>query len=88
MQGSRLYVGNLDYSVTEEQLQELFTKCGEVKEVKIIEGKGFAFVEMSTQEEAEKAQKELNDTEFSGRPLKIDEARPRRSKPRSDFRRY
>ncbi len=85
MQESKLYVGNLKYSVTSEQLKELFSSYGEVKSVNIIEGKGFAFIEMASPEEAEKAKDALNDTEFDGRPLKIDEARPR--KPRSDFRR-
>ncbi|PIU25823.1 MAG: RNA-binding protein [Candidatus Infernicultor aquiphilus] len=85
MQENKLYVGNLKYSVTSEQLKELFSSYGEVKSVNIIEGKGFAFIEMASPEEAEKAKDALNDTEFDGRPLKIDEARPR--KPRSDFRR-
>ena len=77
MQGSRLYVGNLSYSVTSEQLKELFTKYGEVVKADIIQGKGFGFIEMSTSDAAEKAQKELNETEFEGRKLRIDEARPR-----------
>lgn len=85
MQENKLYVGNLKYSVTSEQLKELFSSYGEVKSVNIIEGKGFAFIEMASSEEAEKAKDALNDTEFDGRPLKIDEARPR--KPRSDIRR-
>jgi len=83
MQGSKVYVGNLNYSVNNEQLEELFANHGTVKSVNIIEGKGFGFVEMSTPEEAEKAKQALNDTEFNGRPLKIDEARPQ--KPRRDF---
>jgi RNA recognition motif-containing protein len=88
MQSSRLYVGNLNYSVTQEQLEELFKAHGEVKEVKIIEGKGFGFVEMGTQAEAEAAQKALNETDFNGRTLKIDEARPRKSRPNRDYQRY
>ena len=83
MQGSKLYVGNLNYAVTDPQLEELFNNHGTVKSVKIIEGKGFGFVEMASSEEAEKAKEALNDTEFVGRPLKIDEARP--FKPRKDF---
>jgi RNA recognition motif-containing protein len=86
MEGSKLYVGNLKYSVTNEQLTELFSAYGEVKSVNIIEGKGFGFVEMSSPEEAEKAKDALNNTDFDGRPLKIDEARPPR--PRSEYRRY
>jgi RNA recognition motif-containing protein len=93
MQGSKLYVGNLTYSVTNEQLQELFSGYGEVKHVNIIEGKGFGFVEMGTPEEAQRAKDELNGTEFSGRTMRIDEARPPRSGPRPDaggggYRRY
>jgi len=83
MQGSKLYVGNLSYSVTNEQLEELFANQGTVNSVNIIEGKGFGFVEMSSSEEAQSAMDALNNTEFNGRPLKIDEARPQ--KPRRDF---
>ena len=83
MQGSKVYVGNLNYSVNNQQLEELFANYGTVKSVNIIEGKGFGFVEMSTSEEAEKAKEALNDTDFNGRPLKIDEAKPQ--KPRRDF---
>jgi RNA recognition motif-containing protein len=87
MQGSKLYVGNLSYAVTNEQLGELFATYGEVKQVNIIEGKGFGFVEMSTADEAEKIKEELNGTEFAGRTLKIDEAHPPKSRPRREFRR-
>ena len=80
MQGSKLYVGNLNYSVTKERLDELFAKYGEVKQVTIIEGKGFGFVEMSNQSEANKAKEALNNTEFEGRTLNIDEARPPKSR--------
>ncbi len=80
MTGNRLYVGNLTYSVTEDQLKELFAEHGEVKGVNIITGKGFGFVEMSTNEEAEAAKEALNGTEFDGRTMRIDEARPRQEK--------
>ena len=83
MQGSKLYVGNLNYSVTNEQLEELFTNHGTVKSVNIIQGKGFGFVEMSSSDEASKAKDALHDTDFNGRPLKIDEAKPQQ--PRRDF---
>jgi RNA recognition motif-containing protein len=82
MQGGKLYVGNLSYSVTSEQLKELFAGCGVVKEVKIIEGKGFGFVEMGTQLEAENAKKDLGGTQFMGRSITVEEARPQREKPR------
>lgn len=77
MQGSKLYVGNLPYSVTSAKLAELFGAHGEVKEITVIEGKGFGFVEMSSPAEAEKAKEALNGQEYEGRALKIDEARPR-----------
>jgi RNA recognition motif-containing protein len=80
MQGSKLFVGNLSYSVTSDQLTELFSQYGEVKEAKVIEGKGFGFVEMGSQVEAEKAKDALNGTEFVGRSLNVDEARPPRSR--------
>ena len=76
MENQRLYVGNLSYSVTEEQLEKLFSDHGTVKQVNVIEGKGFGFVEMSSPSEAEKAQEGLNQTEFMGRVLRIDEANP------------
>jgi len=95
MQGSKLYVGNLSYSVTNEELEELFSNYGEVREVNIIEGRGFGFVEMSNPSEAEKAKEALDGSELGGRTLKIDEARPQRSegrrprgRQRRDSRRY
>ena len=86
MQGSKLYVGNLKYSATVEQLEELFSSHGSVKNVNIIEGRGFGFVEMGDGEEAEKAREALNGADFMGRTLRIDEARPPRNRQRNDFR--
>lgn len=89
MEGSKLYVGNLSYSATIEEIKELFAAFGEVRDVKVISGKGFGFVEMASQADAEKAKKELNGTQFMGRALTVDEARPQRDKPRrSGPRRY
>jgi len=85
MQGSKLYVGNLSYSVNDNQLKELFSNYGEVKEVTIIGSKGFGFVEMEDSEGAEKAKEALNDSEFEGRTLKVDEARPRENRPQRDY---
>jgi len=82
MKGNKLYVGNLNYDVTEASLEELFGKHGTVKSVRIIEGRGFGFVEMSDNDEAEKAMNELKGTEFMGRTIVIDEARPPRNKSR------
>ncbi|MCD6205969.1 MAG: RNA-binding protein [Candidatus Marinimicrobia bacterium] len=87
MQGSKLYVGNLKYSVTNEQLEELFKDHGEVKNVNIIPNKGFGFVEMGSPEEAEKVKEEFNGKEFEGRTLRIDEARPPRPRYSRDSER-
>jgi len=78
MQSAKLYVGNLKYSATERELEELFSQFGEVKSVRIIGSRGFGFVEMGTPEEAERAMESLNGKEFLGRTLRIDEARARR----------
>ena len=86
MQGKKLYVGNLDYSVTKEELSELFAEFGEVVEVTIIDGKGFGFVEMSESSEAENAMGDLNGKDLKGRTMKVDEARPKRDNQRK-FRR-
>ena len=78
---SKLFVGNLNYSVKETDLKELFEKYGEVRSVSIIsdkysgQSKGFAFVEMSKAEDAEKALAE-NGTDLMGRALSVSEARP------------
>ena len=76
MQSNKLYVGNISYNSTSQEVEDLFSKYGTVTYVKIIEGKGFGFVEMSNQEEAENAKKDLDGYEFKGRNLKVDEARP------------
>ena len=80
---SKLYVGNLAYSTSEEDLQTLFTQAGTVKSVAIIKdresgrSKGFAFVEMSNQAEAEKAISLFNGQQFQERALTVNMARPR-----------
>jgi len=76
MQGSKLYVGNLNYSVTSEDLYGLFSSYGKVTDIKVIEGKGFAFVEMSSSSEAEEAKEALREADFKGRKLNVDEAKP------------
>jgi RNA recognition motif-containing protein len=98
MQGSKLYVGNLGYAVNKQELEDLFAGYGQVREIRIIEGKGFGFVEMSNSSEAEAAKEALDGSDFKGLTLKVDEARPPRKKqggraprrggPRRDFRRY
>ena len=81
--GRRLYVGNLPYSSSEDQLTELFSRAGKVDSVRVMRdmatgrARGFAFVEMSTDEEAQKAISELNDYQLGGRGLTVNEARPK-----------
>jgi RNA recognition motif-containing protein len=81
--GKKLYVGNLSYSVTEEQLRALFEEAGEISEVTIItdrdtgRSKGFGFVEMASEEEAQAAIKRFNGHVFETRALTVNEARPR-----------
>jgi RNA recognition motif-containing protein len=75
MTGTKLYVGNLDSSVTYDQLEELFSSYGEVEEVTIDKDKGLGFIEMAHPSEAERAKKALNRSEFKGHMLVVDEAR-------------
>jgi RNA recognition motif-containing protein len=84
--GNKLYCGNLKYTVTNEQLMELCSAYGEVKNVNIIEGKGFGFVEFGTDEEAQKAKEALNGQEYEGRTLRVDEARPKEDRGRGGGR--
>ncbi|MEE8329353.1 MAG: RNA-binding protein [Thermodesulfovibrionia bacterium] len=88
MQGSKLYVGNISYSSTDEQLRELFSGYGEVMQINIIEGKGFGFIEMSNTSEAEKAKEALNGSDFQGRSLRVDEARPPKKRERGGYRKF
>lgn len=88
MRGSKLFVGNLNYSVTQDQLKELFSQYGTVNEAKVIGDKGFAFVEMSSQAEAENAKKSLDGYSLEGRNLKVNEARPKGEHKDRNFRRY
>jgi RNA recognition motif-containing protein len=80
--GQKLYVGGLPYSVTEEQLQELFSAHGTVESARVISDKytgqsrGFGFVDMSSSAEAQQAIKALHGTQLSGRTLIVNEARP------------
>ena len=76
MLGSRLYVGNLKYGVTSEQLNELFGGFGQVKYAKVMEGKGFGFVELENDADADAAIAKYNGMEVDGRKLTVNEARP------------
>jgi RNA recognition motif-containing protein len=79
----RIYIGNLGYDVTEEELRQLFSAHGQVESVSMIRdrdtnrSKGFAFVEMPSSAEAEAAIQTLNEKEFHERTLTVNEARPR-----------
>jgi RNA recognition motif-containing protein len=81
--GRKLYVGNLPYQTDEAQLQELFSQAGTVETVKVMRdmatgrARGFAFVEMGTDEEAQKAITELHERDLGGRSLTVNEARPK-----------
>jgi RNA recognition motif-containing protein len=85
---SKLYVGNLPYSIRDEGLQDLFSQAGNVVSAKVItdrdsgRSKGFAFVEMSSQEEAQKAIQMFNGYSVEGRDLRVSVARPREERPR------
>lgn len=80
--GKKLYVGNLPFSATEENLNETFAACGTVDSVKIItdretgRSKGFAFVEMSSDSEAQTAISKYNGADFGGRAMTVNEAKP------------
>jgi len=81
--GRKLYVGNLPYSIGEGELQDLFAKAGKVESVKVMRdmatgrARGFGFVEMATDEEAQRAITEFNEFEMGGRALTVNEARPK-----------
>jgi cold-inducible RNA-binding protein len=83
---TKLYVGNLSYDTTENDLQDLFATCGPVSEVGLIidratnRSRGFAFVTMATPEGAESAIQQLNGKNIQGRPLTVNEARPREAR--------
>ena len=88
---TKLYVGGLPYSVTEQQLNELFAKQGTVSSAKVImdkftgQSRGFGFVEMSTTEEAQKAISTLNGTQLDGRSLTVNEAKPQEKRTGGGF---
>ena len=83
----KLYVGNLSYEVTDASLEELFAPFGSVRSVQVIQdrdtgrSKGFGFVEMEDDNAARAAIQGLNEKEHNGRPLAVNEAKPRESRP-------
>lgn len=89
----KIYVGNLGYSVSSAELEQLFAQHGTVRSAEVIEdrnagrSKGFGFVEMSSDEEARKAIAALNGYELGGRALTVNEAKPRENRTRFGGRR-
>lgn len=85
--GRKLYVGNLPFSVTESALSEKFSACGTVESCKLItdrdtgQSKGFGFIEMASDAEAQAAIDSLNGTDFGGRPMRVNEAKPQERRP-------
>ena len=85
---TKLYVGNLSFTTTEGDLKEHFATCGTVVSCNVImdkytnKSRGFAFVEMGSQEDANKAIAEKNGADFQGRTLTVNEAKPREDRPR------
>ena len=83
---TKLYVGNLAFQTTSEELQELFAQAGTVESASVVEdrdtgrSRGFAFVEMSTKEEGAAAIEQFNGKEVGGRALKVNEAKPRENR--------
>ncbi len=86
----KIYVGNMPYSIASEGLSDMFKEYGDVEEATVImdretgRSKGFGFVEMHNNPDAERAMKALNGTQLDGRTLTVNEARPRESRPRED----
>jgi RNA recognition motif-containing protein len=87
----QIYVGNISYGTSEEGLKDLFGEFGEVSNVKIItdretgRSKGFGFITMDNSESAQNAIEALNEKEFDGRSLRVNEARPKEDRPRRSF---
>ena len=85
--GTKLYVGNLPFNTTENELQEIFAQAGAVQEVTLMQdrftgkSRGFAFVTMSSDEEAQNAISKFNGHTMDGRPMTVNEARPREQRP-------
>ena len=82
-----IYVGNLPYNVTEDELRDVFAEFGEVSQASVItdkfsgQSKGFGFVEMPNNSEADEAIKALNESSLKGRNIKVNQAKPRGDRP-------
>jgi len=85
--GKKLYVGNLSFDMKQTDLEQMFSQVGRVEEAVIImdretnRSKGFGFVTMASDDDAKKAISEFDGKDFSGRALKVNEARPREERP-------
>ena len=92
--GTKLYVGNLSFNTTENELQELFSQAGAVQEVTLMQdrftgkSRGFAFVTMGSEQDAQNAISKFNGQTVEGRPLTVNEARPREARPPGGGRGY
>lgn len=88
---TKLFVGNLSFDTTENELLEMFKQAGQVVSCEIVmdrfsgRSRGFGFVQMASQEDANKAVAEYNGRDMGGRALTVNEARPREERPRGDF---
>lgn len=92
--GNRLYVANLSYQTSESELEEVFQQCGTVSSVQIVmdretnRSRGFGFITMGSDAEAQAAIERLNGQELGGRQLRVSEARPREERPPQQKRSY
>ena len=83
-----IYVGNLSYEITDDEVRDIFSPHGEISSVSIIkdkysgQSKGFGFVEMPNQAEAEEAIKTLNESDLKGRNIKVNQAKPKEERPK------
>ena len=88
--GKKLYIGNLNFDTTDEELEGAFSEFGELVSAIVVKdrvsgrSRGFGFVEFTDDESAQKAKEEMNGKEISGRPLRVDEAREQRQSRGSD----
>jgi RNA recognition motif-containing protein len=88
----RIYVGNLPYSVTDDDLKDAFAEFGELSSAEVVkdkfsgQSKGFGFVDMPNNSEADQAIKSLNDSMMKGRKITVNEARPRAERPQRRFK--
>lgn len=89
--GKKLYVGNIPFQASEEELSEFFSSIGQVETVKIIvdmqsgQSRGFGFIEMATEDDAVRAISDLNGKSFMDKTLVVNEARPQRAREKRDF---